>query len=782
MNMQKPGIPNQKQNDIKGVKKIKILIVDDNKDNIYLLETLLQSNGYKVQFAYNGSEALKKLAQDNFHLIISDILMPVMDGFQFCRLCKENKQFREIPFIFYTATYTDNKDEQFAKQLGVNKYIRKPIDSAELLKVVEEVIYDGQTKNMKIKIPPIKKDDDIFKLYNERLVQKLEHTKQVLEKEVADRKKAEIEARQAQREWELIFQAIGHPTMILDINHKIIQTNKATEIATGKTKKQLTGKKCFEILHDKNDPAAVCPMEKALKSKNVTTIGMELEALNGSYLVSCTPVLNKAGKIDRIIHIATDISDRVQAEEALKESEERYRGLFENAVLGLYKTTPDGQIIVANPTLVKMLGYSSLEELAKRNLEEGSFEPDYPRSEFKKRISRDGMIMGFESAWHKKDGAVIYVSESAIIVRDEHGGIIAYEGTVEDITKRKLMEKALIGSEEKYSSVVENSNDAIIIHQQGIIKFANQPTQQITGFSVGELIGKNIMDFVHPDYRELILKYHANRLSGKDIPNLYEIDIVKKDKTIIPVEVNATLINFGGQKSGLVFFRDIQKRKQAERKIKTSLKEKEILLKEIHHRVKNNLQVLASLLNIQSAQMNNEEVREIFRKNIQRISSIAQVHEKLYVSKNFASINFKEYIETVSAELFNSYRIESQIDLETDLEDISLGLDDAIPCGLIINELITNSLKYAFPNKEKGKIKISLKKETDDLFQLIVQDNGIGVPEGFDFEQTKSFGLHLVKILSEQINGEATLENKNGTIGKINFKGYNFGKSKNSHS
>lgn len=216
--------------------------------------------------------------------------------------------------------------------------------------------------------------------------------------------------------------------------------------------------------------------------------------------------------------------------------------------------------------------------------------------------------------------------------------------------------------------------------------------------------------------------------------------------------------------------KEIIERKKAEALIKTSLQEKVVLLREIHHRVKNNLQVISSLLNLQSTYIEDPKSLEIFRESQTRVKTMALIHEKLYRSKDLNKIEFAEYIRTLVNDLFTSYNADaSKIHLKSKIEGIFLGVDTAILCGLIINELISNSLKHAFPNGKKGEIFIGLSKDAGNRFILIVKDNGIGFPKDIDFRNTESLGLQLVTTLTDQLGGTVEL-NKNGhTAFKITF-------------
>jgi two-component sensor histidine kinase len=221
----------------------------------------------------------------------------------------------------------------------------------------------------------------------------------------------------------------------------------------------------------------------------------------------------------------------------------------------------------------------------------------------------------------------------------------------------------------------------------------------------------------------------------------------------------------------------IIKRKNAEKKIKASLKEKEILLKEIHHRVKNNMQVISSLLSLQAKYITNNEALRILQESQDRVKSLALVHENLYRTEGLDKIDFKKYLESLIDSLYWAYNHESKnVKFEVTVDDVSLDIDSAIPFGLVVNELISNSLKHAFPSslRRKGKININLVKTENNEVELIIQDNGIGLPKDFDFRDTDSLGLELVVLLVEkQLEGKISLEPNNGTKFRIQFNRVN---------
>ncbi len=225
-------------------------------------------------------------------------------------------------------------------------------------------------------------------------------------------------------------------------------------------------------------------------------------------------------------------------------------------------------------------------------------------------------------------------------------------------------------------------------------------------------------------------------------------------------------------KSNEALKQEIEERKLAEEQIEASLKEKEVLLREIHHRVKNNMQVIISLLRLQADKIENKKYADMFKDSQNRIKSMSLIHEKLYQTQDFANIDFGEHVESLVNGLFVSHGIDTnKVKLNIDIKDVSLDLENAIPCGLIINELVSNSLKYAFPQGREGNISIALRPFNEDELELKVSDDGVGISEDLDIEQTDTMGLTLVKVLAgHQLDGKIELTRSKGTQFKIKFK------------
>jgi two-component sensor histidine kinase len=237
--------------------------------------------------------------------------------------------------------------------------------------------------------------------------------------------------------------------------------------------------------------------------------------------------------------------------------------------------------------------------------------------------------------------------------------------------------------------------------------------------------------------------------------------------TLSPLyDTNQKVIGLSG------IFRDITEKKQAQEQIENSLKEKEVLLREIHHRVKNNMQIISSLLRLQSGHIKDEKYVDMYKDSQNRIATMSLIHEKLYQSKDISRIDVGGYIKELVNGLFISYDINpGKIKVKIDVENVSMGINSAIPCGLIINELISNSLKYAFPEGRSGEIWISLRSTGDTNFELIMGDNGVGLPIDMDIKKTESWGMRMITILIEnQLHGEFSINRNRGTEYDIKFK------------
>jgi PAS domain S-box-containing protein len=322
-------------------------------------------------------------------------------------------------------------------------------------------------------------------------------------------------------------------------------------------------------------------------------------------------------------------------------------------------------------------------------------------------------------------------------------------------------------------SIIATLSDALfLVNPEGSIAKVNQATLDLLGYEESELTSQPMkMIFSQEETASFKRTWLEQLLTTGSICDI-EATLVTKGAREIPISLSASVVrDEDGVEQGVVYVgRDLTERKRAEEQIKASLREKEILLKEIHHRVKNNLQIISSLLILQSGDTRDKQVLELFKESQNRVYSMAVLHEILYQSENLAQVDFAEYTQRLSSYLVRSYTDNVQpITIKLNIAKVSLSIDTAIYCGLIINELVSNSFKYAFPAGRIGEICINLRAENDNQFTLAVSDNGIGLPPDMELHQVESLGLQLVTMLTKQLEGSIELDRSNGTAFKIVF-------------
>ena len=350
---------------------------------------------------------------------------------------------------------------------------------------------------------------------------------------------------------------------------------------------------------------------------------------------------------------------------------------------------------------------------------------------------------------------------------EEEPSIVA---SLRDITEQKLAERKLRESHQLLEQTFASLHDAVFIidAETDVVASCNLAASNIFGYSKKELLGQPIASlYIDKANFEEFRRNLNTDVEEKGYLTNFEFQMKRKDGAIFPTEHHKTpLLDVDGKLSSWVsVIRDISQRKQAEEKIKASLKEKKVLLREIHHRVKNNMHVIIGLLELQSDYIRDEKVLNVFSDCRNRIRSMALVHEKLYQSEELARINISDYIETVVMELFRLYNTDiERINFNLKAKNIYLNINTAIPCGLIINELISNSLKHAFPDNRKGEIEVSLSRSNTNKITLKINDNGIGIPYDLNMNEIESLGLKLVQILAEdQLGGSIKLDRSDGT-------------------
>lgn len=478
------------------------------------------------------------------------------------------------------------------------------------------------------------------------------HSAMGIARDISDRKRAEEAHSKSQQLLQRTFSSLRDAIFIIDEeSSKILDFNPAASCMFGYAREELIGMTMSMLC---TEPSSVGEFtkgqrEKAAEKDFVFFPDIPMRRKNGSVFPVEFTVISLKDEHEKGVGwmcVVHEITEQKKAESALRESEERFRNLFDNSTIGIYRTTPDGYILFANHALIHMLGYASFDDLAKRNLEVNGFEPDYARSAFKKRIEKEGMVKGLETAWKRRDGSSIFIRESAKAIRGADGRVVYYEGTVEDVTDKK----------------------------------------------------------------------------------------------------------------------------HAEEQMRNALAQKDMLLKELKHRMKNNMAVISSLLGLEMRKLKDPHAVHIITEARSRIKSMAQIYDTLSQSDNLERIDFRRYIQNLVQGLFQVYNIHpNTIQMNVQVEEVQIDLKKAVPCGLILNELISNALKYAFPDGKTGEIDIVLQKKGRDKIEISVKDDGVGFSEPFNKRSPKTMGLHIVTTMVQQIDGQMQYIDRKGTEFRISF-------------
>src|SRR5262245_21427192 len=339
--------------------------------------------------------------------------------------------------------------------------------------------------------------------------------------------------------------------------------------------------------------------------------------------------------------------------------------------------------------------------------------------------------------------------------------------------------RALKESEERVRAVLNAAISAVVvIDSEGRITEWNAQAEQMFERTRLEALGQRLSEtIIPPRYREAHrrgLKHYLATGEGKVMNHLVELTALRRDGSEFPVELCVSPLKTGQIVTFCGFITDITERKRAEEQIKASLREKEVLLKEIHHRVKNNLQVICSLLNLQSGYVRDSKALALFRESESRIRSMAMIHEKLYQNESLSRVDFAEYLSSFSSLLFTTYVADpARVQLTTSLDPVFLDIDTALPLALIVNELVSNSLKYAYPDGRSGVVELSLRTDTENQYTLSIRDHGVGLPDGLDLNNKDTLGLHLVNILTAQLGAVLSVEsNGQGASFEVTSKIY----------
>lgn len=605
-----------------------------------------------------------------------------------------------------------------------------------------------------------------------------------VQRDISDRKKAEATLRDSEERFRATVEqaAVGitHP----DATGRYLRVNQKFCEIVGYTATELLSRTWMDVTYPE-DIDADLEQNKKLFAGKIDSFKMEKRLLHkdGTVVwVNITVSLIKeplSGAIYNVV-VTEDISDRKKTEAALKESEERFRQLAENieSVFWMVNVQPQ-EIIYISPAYAKIWGRSCADLYAYGRFFTESFHPedrDRVIATFTKQMESEKDI---EYRIFRPDGQIRWIRARAFPIRNQAGQVYRIVGIAEDISESKQAEKTIRESEERFRQLAENIQDSVWLMSAEFtdLLYLSPAYEQIWGRSREELYADplKMMEWVHPEDKILLEEAMGRVLQGESTNTEYRIFL--PDGTIRWVCDRAFPIY---DESGKIYRiagigEDISDRKLTDARIQAALREKEVLLKEIHHRVKNNMQVISSLLQLQAQYIEDEATLTLFEESQTRIHSMALIHEQLYQSEHLDRIALSPYVENLVANLYQSFGCgNTSIKFNLKVDPIYLNIETAIPCGLIINELVSNSLKYAFISSLAGEISINFHEINNSQFHLTIQDNGRGFSANFDLENTETLGLRLVKMLAYQLEASIAIDSQRGTCYSLIFQELNY--------
>lgn len=479
--------------------------------------------------------------------------------------------------------------------------------------------------------------------------------------------------------------------------------------------------------------------------------------------------------------IARDLRDRQKAEAALEKSQQLLAASQKVAGLGSWEFDLLTQEIFWSDEVFRIFGQDPTWDQPPTYAQHmRQYHPD-DRSQFQYLVEQaisEGQEYDVELRITRASGEIRTVWAQGQPIFNDRGEVIKLFGLIQDITTRKQVELALKDNERRYRTLVSHIPGMIyrcLPNEDWTVEFMSDAVKEIIGYSADEMMSRivpGIADLLHPEDLPRVQEQVELALAQQS-PFELEYRMIARDGTIRWVYEKGQGV-WNEQEEllyldGAIF--DVSDRKFAEAQLKASLAEKEVLLREIHHRVKNNLNIIYSLLDMQSRQVSDPSLNALLLDSQKRLKTMALIHEKLYCSKSLSRIDFAEYIHSLVMSISASYRTQSNpIQLEIEADPVQLNIETAIPTGLIINELVTNALKHAFPGDREGTVWIKFREIDHGQLDLKIIDNGVGLSSGISWQQPPSLGMRLVSILADQLDADLQVETENGTGFHLRFK------------
>jgi PAS domain S-box-containing protein len=597
-------------------------------------------------------------------------------------------------------------------------------------------------------------------------------------RDITEKKRAEEAIRASENLYRTILENTGTAIILIEEDTRISIANAEFARLSGYSREEIEGKKNWtefivredlermlaqHRLRRENHEAALTHYEFGVvtKSGEIRTISQTVEVIPGTKWSVASMM---------------DITERKQVEIALRESEVKYRSILDNIQDTFYRSDRDGNLIMMSPSGAKLLGAASVDELLGLNIAGKIYADPDARIQLLNVMEKNGFVEDFEVDLRRKDGSVVTVSTNSHLYFDSSGELQGVEGIFRDMTERKAAEEQLKKSEHRLMDIISFLPDAtVVIDKNGVVIAWNRAMEEMTGVPAGQMIGKGNYEYALPFYHErrpitIDLALHEDPAVDAKYPVMIMEGSTRIAETFIPhlnkgrgahLWCAATpLYDAEGNLTGAIeSIRDITALKQADEQLHLLLNEKEILLREIHHRVRNTIQLAVSMMKMQIRRETDKRVRNALLGTQNRLNAIASTFDMLYYSKDLSQVNLRNIIRSVVGSIQSSYVTGEhpiQSDIRIDIRE--LGVDLALPLALITSELVTNAFQNAFPDGRSGMVTVTGSQDEQGKITLTVNDKGPGLPEGLRPAKSGTTGLTIVHTLVQQIDGTLNYE------------------------
>ena len=583
-----------------------------------------------------------------------------------------------------------------------------------------------------------------------------------------------------------IFDHAPQAILVIDRGGRILRANEHASLIFGQPLAKLIGSQAEHLIPEHLRRAYSGSLRDSFVSPRARLAMTQapVHGLRGGVVFPLELFLShiQVGRQRLVVVMATDISRRNIAEQSLRESEQRFRTIMEHAPIGMAIMSLDGRWLEVNQAVCEITGYRS-EELEALRFHDITHPDDLARDlELSDRLMV-GEIASYqmEKRYARKDGGHVWVLLAVSLVRSSRGEPRYFIAQIQNIEERRRVEHALRKALALQSGIVTSAPTSIITTDaQGVITSFNDAAQRMLQYTESEVVGRMTPVALH-DAEELSWRAEALRYeTGLDVTPDFEAIVtyarlgraeqrewtyVRKDGSRFPVLMSiSALPDDAGTITGFLgIATDISEQKRHEIEMRAALNEKETLLREVYHRVKNNLQVVSSLVNLQLRALPRGRAQSALADAAERVRAMALVHEKLYQSPSLSAIDLGAYLKDLVDRLaVSSGSAQRGIEVRCDSPHMQIGLDTAVPLGLIVNELFSNSSKHAFTDGRRGLISVAVSL-VDEGVRLQVWDNGLGLPAAAADLSSGSLGLKLVRSLSSQLDAEFEIETYRGT-------------------